>query len=41
MKLKLQNGKDIEAEQISLLFTNAISEKAYDAEFFAGLVGGL
>lgn len=35
------NGKDIEAEQISLLLTDCIKSRFYDGSYFARLVGSL
>jgi hypothetical protein len=40
-KLKLINGKDIEAEQISLLLTDCLKSKYQDGAYFARLVGSL
>lgn len=35
------NGKDIEAEQISLLLIDTIKSKNFDGAYFARLVGSL
>jgi K+/H+ antiporter YhaU regulatory subunit KhtT len=37
----MQNGKNIEAEQISLLVLDALEKRHNDATYFAGLIGSL
>lgn len=40
-KEKLENGLNIEAEQISQLLTDCLQNKSTDIAYFANLVGGL
>lgn len=40
-KEKLQNGLNIEAEQISQLLTDCLKNKSTDVTYFANLIGGL
>ena len=40
-KEKLQNGINVEAEQISQLLTDCLKNRSTDIAYFANLVGGL